>query len=122
MNLKNIVNNQETPICSWDQIKLENSLINIYKTIEAVIGDIPKDVKKYFCKLNQIGINPLEIIGFRHKEIYKIIKDVQISRDKKAAHGKTPDRRINYIDLVEYQMCARYILFSAIEKQLGEKL
>ncbi len=107
----------------WEQAKLEDALFNAYKTIEAVIGDVPKDDRKFFSKLEQVGINPQEIVGYKSKkEIHTVIRDFNEERDKKAAHGKTPNRDIAIGLMFEYQACARFVLITAIESYLGEPI
>lgn len=121
--LSDIIGDNSTARTGWEQSRLEDTLINIYKTIEAVIGDIPKDDRKYFKKLVQKGIDPHELVGYSCKrELHSLIREINSERDKKSAHGKTPNRKIKIGDILEYQACARHVLIWAIENQLGKKI
>ena len=121
--LIDIIGDNSTAKSGWEQSRLEDALINIYKTIEAVIGDIPKDDRKYFNKLVQKGIDPHELVGYScKKELHSLIREINSERDKKSAHGKTPKRKIKIGDMLEYQECARHVLLLAIEHQLGDKV
>ena len=121
--LNDVIGNKSAAMTGREQSALEDALVNSFKTIEAVIGDIPKDDRKFFRNLKREGINPHEIVGYSGKnEIYSVLRAINEARDKKGAHGKTTNREIMIGDLLEYQACARFILICAIENILGEKL
>ncbi|MGA3050709.1 MAG: hypothetical protein ABSE00_02175 [Chitinispirillaceae bacterium] len=111
------------PITSGAQSKFENSLQNAFKAIEALIGDPPKDDRKLFHKLKEIGVNPsLEFDTLERKPIHTIIRKMNDARDKKSAHGSTPRKKpedlIAAKELMEYQFCARFIILTAIELEM----
>lgn len=108
---------------SWEQIKLEDALLSSFKTIEAIIGDPPKSDLKFHARLKAFGIDPEEVVGYGSKKaIAQVIREMNVARDKKSAHGATPDRAIAIADVLEYQACARLILVLSIEKHLGEAI
>lgn len=106
-----------------EQTCLEDALINAFKVIEALLGDPPRDDRKFFTKLQSIGIDPNESVGYHSsRALHEVIREVGRARDHKSAHGSTPDRIIEVAKMFEYQACARHVLVSALEKQLGEPL
>jgi hypothetical protein len=105
----------------WEQNILENAILNSFKVVEAVVGDPPSSDKKFYRKLRSIGVDPLEPVGYRDKKpIAEVIRDMNVVRDKKSAHGGTPYRDITVAEVLGYQTCAKYILMYAIENILGE--
>jgi hypothetical protein len=121
--LDEVIEDTSIAKAGWEQTRLEDALLNAYKTVEAIIGDIPKDERKYFSKLESIGIDPHETVGYApKKELHIVIREMNDQRDKKAAHGRTPNREITIGSMLEYQACARYVLVSAIENYLGESI
>jgi len=103
-----------------EQSIFENALQNAFKAIEAVIGDPPKDDRKFFGKLNAIGLDPNTQVGYTCKlPLNKVIREMNMARDKKAAHGSTTKRRITTGELLEYQMCARTVVMAAIKTKLS---
>lgn len=109
-----------SPIYHYDRVRAENSLQNAFKAVEALIGDPPTDNSKFFSRLKDVGINPLEMFGYQKKEpIYKKIRKMSIARDKKAAHGKTLiSRRITYYELMDFQALAKHIILTVINHRL----
>ncbi|MBD3305484.1 hypothetical protein GF348_03850 [candidate division KSB3 bacterium] len=104
-----------------EQTQMENALQNAFKAVEAVIGDPSKDDRKFFPKLKAVGLHPMGKVDYRTKTpIHQVIRDMNLARDKKSAHGSTSDRMISVCELMEYQACARHVLLSAIEKELGK--
>ena len=107
----------------WEQNILENAILNAFKVVEAVVGDPPSSDKKFYSKLRNIGVDPLEPVGYRDKKpIAEVIRDMNVVRDKKSAHGGTPDRDITVAEVLGNQTCAKYILIYAIENCLGERI
>jgi len=105
----------------FEQIRLENALQSAFKTVEAVLGDPPKDDLKFFAKIRSIGLDPDEQVGYGDKlPLHEVIRHMNAARDKKAAHGGTPHRTITVGELMEYQACARLVVWAAIENVLGE--
>ncbi len=101
---------------SLEQSRLENALQNAFKAVESVLGDPPKDDRKFFLKIKDIGLDPYENVGYINKlPLYKVIRDMNEARDKKAAHGTSLKRTITIGEMLEYQTCARYIVLSAIK-------
>jgi len=98
------------------QRKFENSLQNAFKAIEAIIGDPPKDNKKFFAKIKGIGLDPFEEFGYLSKDpLHVVIPQMNAARDKKAAHGSTKDRIITLGEMMTYQDCAHLIVAAAIK-------
>ena len=97
----------------FHQSRLENALQDSFKAIEAILGDPPKDDKKFFRKMEAIGLDPNESFGLANKPLYQIIRDMNIARDKKAAHGSTSDRQISIGELLDYQHCARLVVLQS---------
>ncbi len=107
----------------FGQTTLENALQNAFKSVEAVLGDPPKNDAKFFAKLNAIGLDPNEEVGYSFKlPIHTVIRNMNEARDKKAAHGSTIHRGITYGELMEFQACARYVVSTAIESKLGGRI
>lgn len=104
----------------FDQTRFENTLQNTYKSIEALIGDLPKNDNKFFSKLKAIGLNPHEEVGYdEKKQLHVILREMNKARDKKAAHGSTKNRTIFVKELMNYQECAAFIISEAIGSILG---
>jgi hypothetical protein len=102
------------------QSKFEDALQNAFKAVEAIIGDPPKDDRRFFGKLEAVGIDPNEQVGYRQKlPIYSVIRDMNEVRDKKAAHGSAQNRYISPADRLEFQACAEEVVLAAMEKALG---
>ena len=111
-----------SPTTGSDQSRYEDALQNAFKAIEAVIGDLPKDDRKLFIKLKDIGLDPDELVGYRDKKsLYQTLRNMNEARDKKSAHGSTPERKITTFEMMNYQMCAACIIESALYNRLKEK-
>ena len=111
------------PQTSCDQTHFEDALQNAFKALEAVIGDPPKDDRRFFRKLQEIGLDPLEEVGYATKiPIHLVIREMNTARDKKAAHGSTGNRTITAADLLNYQECSRYVVIAAVETAMGSSL
>jgi hypothetical protein len=109
------------PRTSAVQTRFENALQNAFKAIEAVIGHPPKDDRKFFEKLRDIGLDPNEEVGYGEKRpLHEAIRRANDARDKKSAHGRTGDRTIMVGELLNHQACAECIIWAAVEKKLGK--
>jgi hypothetical protein len=105
------------------QNNFEDALHSAFKAIEAVIGDPPKDDRRFFAKLKQIGVDPDEPAGYLNiVPIQKMIRRMSEARDKRSAHGSTRNRRITAAELLDFQTCADVIVTLAIEKERGGPL
>ena len=68
-------------------------------------------------------MDPHEEVGYVEKNpIQRVIRQMNEARDKKAAHGSTPNRRIPNADLLNFQACAEVIVLAALEKARGRPL
>jgi len=106
-----------------EQNVFEAALHNAFKAIEAVIGDPPRNDDKLFARLRAIGLNPHEKVGHDNKEeLFKIIRKMNIARDKKSAHGSTRNRTLTLGEVFNYQFCSEYVVYCALESALGHPL
>lgn len=106
-----------------EQTHFEEALQNAFKAVEAVIGDPPKDDRKLFLKLSALGIDPSEPAGYvAQRPFSEHIRQMNLARDKRAAHGSTRNRRIRAAELLDYQGCADVIVTAAIEQVRGGPL
>jgi hypothetical protein len=102
---------------SSHQTHFEDALQNAFKAIEAVMGDPPKNDRKFSDKLVAIGIDPLEQVGYEEKKpISTVIRAMNEARDKKSAHGSTRRRTIGQAELLDFQTCSREVVLAAIEE------
>jgi hypothetical protein len=101
----------------------ESAYQNSYKAVEAIIGDPPRDERKYAARLREAGIDPDEPVGYRVRErVADVIRRMTEIRDKRAAHGSNRLRGIQLHEMVEFQECARYVLNVAINQRMGGTL
>ena len=111
---------EASPRTSSHQTHFEDALHNACKAIEAVVGDPPRDDRKFFDKIKGIGIDPLEKVGYGERvPISTVIRKMNEARDKRSAHGSTRRRTIRPAELLEFQACAEVIVLAAIEKARG---
>jgi len=111
------------PDSLFDQVKFESALHNAFKSVEAIIGDPPRDDNKLFSLLKSFDLDPLELVGYQSKRpLYEVIRNMNIARDKKSAHGSTPSKNITAGELLEYQSCAKYIVRMAFNQFLGKDI
>jgi hypothetical protein len=111
-----IANPDRTAQSGSGQSKLENALQNAFKAIEAILGDPPKDDKKFFDKIKSVGLDPMEEVGYSYRfPLHTVIRDMNDYRDKKAAHGSTQHRVITFAKMMEFQACAHYVVNAAIQ-------
>jgi len=107
---------------AFGQSRMEIALQEAFKTIEALLGDPPKEDKKFFARIQTIGLDPHEPVGYGAKmPLHEAIRAINNARDKKAAHGSTISRNITYYELMEYQACARHVFWSAVEYALTKQ-
>jgi hypothetical protein len=105
------------------QVSWESALQNSFKAIESIIGDPPKDDRKLDQLLRSIGLDPYGKVGYREKRSLRDeIRSMNIARDKKAAHGSTPNRRLTVGEILNYQACASSICQAKIEIKLGQPI
>jgi hypothetical protein len=103
-----------------EQTALENALQNAFKAVEAVLGDPSKDDAKLRARMEAVGLDPDEEVGYIDKaSLQTTIRRMSWTRDKKSAHGSTPPRPITAGELVEFQACAQLVVLVAIEHVLG---
>jgi hypothetical protein len=111
------------PVSGAGQNNFEDALHSAFKAIEAVIGDPPKDDRRFFSKLMQIGMDPMEEAGYLEKiPIHCMIRRMNDARDKRSAHGSTTTRKISASELLDFQACAQVIVLAAIESSRGGPL
>lgn len=105
------------------QNDFEDALHSAFKAVEAIIGDPPKDDRRFFAKLAQIGLDPTEEAGYVEKIPFeRMIRRMNEARDKRSAHGSTRHRRISAAELLDFQTCAQIIVLTALEKARGRPL
>lgn len=91
--------------------------------MEAVVGDPPKDDHKFCRNIRDAGLDPHEELGYPDAmELHSVIRDMNEARDKKAAHGSTKRRESAIGELLNYQACARHVVWGAVEHQLGHPM
>ena len=117
-------NNSDIPASRAERVHIETAYQNAYKAIEAIIGEPPKDERKLRTKLLQAGINPDEKVGYElygmtpgKEALIEKLKNMQQTRDKKVAHGKTSAPRIiGCCEIKDKQALARHILLTHIDQ------
>jgi len=117
----------DIPISNVEKANVETAYHNAFKSIEAIIGEPPSDRRKLGMKLVKQGINPDEMLGYelyymkpgKEKLLEKLL-DMQKTRDKKAAHGKTTHpREIGLCELKDKQALARHIILKSLTSISG---
>jgi hypothetical protein len=94
----------------------ETAFQNAYKAIEALVGDPPKDDRKLTDKLKRLGINPQEEVGLRQKKtLQEHVRQLNLIRDKRVAHGKTRSSQLQILEVIESQQAAGFIIEQALE-------
>jgi len=108
------------PSGAYELAQWEGAFHNSYKAIEAIIGDPPKEDARFRRKLTAMGVDPNEQVGYSKKEpIAKVIREMNLLRDKRVAHGSTPSRGIRLNQMVEFMECAHYVVEQALEQAYG---
>jgi hypothetical protein len=108
------------PVSGTLQSNFEDALQNAFKAVEAVIGDPPRDDRRFFAKLQSIGIDPHEEVGYLEKSpIERVIRQMNDARDKRSAHGSTRSRSISPAELMSFQACAEEVVLAALERARG---
>ena len=111
------------PAGAYELAQWEAAFHNSYKAVEAIIGDPPKDEDRFLSKLNAMGINPNEEVGYTTKEpISRVLRNMNRFRDSRVAHGSTPNRGIRLNQMVEFRECAKYVVEQGLEHLYGGKL
>jgi hypothetical protein len=118
-----------SPTSRLDFVRAENAVLNAFKSIEAIIGDPPKNEVKFRAKLKQVGIDPDELAGYssysgigEKEPIANKIRKFSRLRDKKAAHGRSSlDRRISYYEIMDIQGCAQAVIEIAIDNAMKQQ-
>lgn len=104
-----------------EQNTFESALLNSFKAIEAVLGILPKKNKKLFIKLDNIGVDFQKEIGYPpYEPMYKLLRKMEYYRNIKSAHGNSTERELTVLELMNFQLCARLIIYSAIEIKTDE--
>lgn len=114
---EDVINDSESSFTSgWEQGQMEISLLNSFKVIEALIGDIPHNDGKIKHKLSEIGLNPCEGFGLDcNIPLYKFLKLMNKERDQISAHGNKSSKKILVRDMWLFQGCARYVLRKIVD-------
>jgi hypothetical protein len=108
------------PITGAEQNIFEDALLNDYKAVEAILGDLPADDRRLGAKLHAIGEDPDEDVGYDHQmSLLTALREMNDARDKRAAHGSTRNRTITTRDLMDFQMLAQRTVWGALEHELG---
>jgi len=103
--------------------RAENALVNAFKAVEALIGDLPSDDTKFFAKLRSVGVDPFQDVGNRISvPLHQRIRELNRARNKKGAHAKTSATPITYYELMDLQLCARLVVIRALEHKLGHPI
>lgn len=125
---------KSAPTSQLERTKVEAAVWSAFKALEAIIGDPPRDERKFRSRLEGHGIDPDEKVGYRpwsaptserddewRESISLKIRKMSACRDKRAAHGSRTarDRTITYYELMDFQECARACLVVAIRHRAG---
>jgi len=111
----------------WEWSKLERALISSYSAVEALIGDPPKKEKKLHHKLRfEHHVEPDMVFGelppLEGLTVAQMIQRMQRTRDKRAAHGSTPDGALTLAKLLGFQSLTQFLILAHAEHNLGESL
>jgi hypothetical protein len=105
----------------YDRARIEAAFHNAFKAIEALIGGEPARADaKFRRRLQAIGVDPDEVVGYRGMErepLFDVLLRVRATRDGRAAHaGRTSAERrgITYYELMEAQAAAGAALHHAV--------
>lgn len=114
------------PVSRRDAVRAETAVHSAFKAVEALIGEPPRDDGKLRRKLEEIGVDPDELVGAQwfgrgpaKESVFVKVRNVHRVRDTRAAHAKTPNRSLlRYYEVMDCQGCARAVLVRAIQHQL----
>jgi hypothetical protein len=94
----------------------EGAFQDAYKAIEAVIGDPPSADEKLAQRLESAGLHANEEVGLVNKRpLLTAIRELNRTRDQRAAHGSTPRRGLSVLEVLECQKCAQLVLQAALD-------
>jgi hypothetical protein len=94
----------------------EGAFQDAYKSIEAVVGDPGNFGDRFLSRLEARGISHGELVGFENKRsVLETIRVLNEIRDKRSAHGGTPQRGISILDVSECQRCAEFVIQSSLD-------
>ena len=108
------------PISAVDAASFESAFQNAYKAIEAIVGDPNKDDRRFENQIRAAGLDPSARIGWEEKaSLFGKIRSMTVARDKRAAHGSTPRQQpIEIGELMDWQECARFVVYCAAQQVL----
>lgn len=124
-----LADRERAPATQVERTRVEAAVWQAFKALEAIIGDPPKDERKFQNKLQSHGIDPDEQVGFQPCSVPESehgdtpleamsakIRKMGACRDKRAAHGSRtgPDRTISYYELMDFQACSQVCVITAI--------
>lgn len=123
-----ILAHEEVPQYINEAVKLENAIHNCYKVVEAICGGtLPTSQKKLKNKLENIGIDPNELVGyetygvFKKEKIITKIEALRLARNERAAHGRIhKDRKSTFYELMDYQSLANALLVMFIRHEYAD--
>lgn len=105
------------PLTGTSPATFEDALQNAFKAIEAVLGDPPQKERRFLAKLAAHGIDGEQLVGHQDREpIRTMIHRMNEARDKRAAHGSTPNRGLTVGELLDFQDCAEFVVRSELER------
>jgi hypothetical protein len=100
--------------------RLELSFLSAYRAIEAVIGDPPKNERRFAETLQKRGFNPdekLKTPGWPEESLRERIRFLNCVRDKKVGHGSRTGHQgaLQYGELLAAQECAQRLLTAILQ-------
>lgn len=113
-----------TPGSKIALVRAENAALNAFKAIEALIGDLPNDDQRCGQKIQDIGLDPSDLVGWDvcpKRPLLEQLRGLSHLRDKRAAHARTmQDRRIAYFEMMNAQYLAEAFVLAYSEKVLSD--
>lgn len=108
---------EEAPSAEQERVRLEQVVLNAFKTVEALAGEPGKE-DRFRRLLAAAGINHDEEVGFRGRQRVAIgnkIRWLQVIRDSFAGHGKRRRTKpVTFFEAMEAQKLAQAVLHRAI--------